>query len=166
MRSQICTEVNENTGTIITLLLMFYCLPPLSHISFTFNLQFGLLFIGFHLVSSSINCIVARRLLSFRTHGYVIHQWEVRCQCRLKIWFLCSSEATPLTAGNKFGDKTWNNGLIGNIRARFGDWHLCFRWTVWVSPRQPTHLYTNSLWPFRMPKRGGLCSNQSCDTQK
>lgn len=61
------------------------------------------------------------------------HLWQVATSLEIKLETMCSA---------------------GTFGARFGDWHLCFRWTVGYRLDQPTHLYINSLWPFWMPKRG------------
>lgn len=92
----------------------------------------------------------------------MIHQWgEAWCQRCLKMWFLCSSEATPLTGGNKFGDKTWNNVLSRNIWCPFWGLTPVLQMNRRVSFR-PAHtsLY-QQLVTFLNAKARGVCSNQS-----
>lgn len=158
-----CTKVNETTGNIITSLIStssLLCAAFFSHFIYSKLAVWA----AVHRVPFSLKLhqlYWRQTLLSFWTRSYVINQRMVGCWRCLKIWFLCFSEAPPLTAGNKFGDKTWNNALSRNMRACFGRLTPALQMSRWVSLGQPTHLYINSLWPFWMPKQGGLLSNQS-----
>lgn len=94
-------------------------------------------------------------MLSFWTHGYLINQWEKPRQYHLKKWVF-SSEASPLTGGNKFeiSLETMHSPAPLEPLARIR--HLYFRWSLGFQTAD-TSSYQRLL-TFRSPHTlGGSC---------
>lgn len=146
-------HAQKSMKILMPLHLLFILLVSLLYLTFTVRLQFW----TFCSLSFKLHKLYRRQtLLSFRTHGYVIHQWVGGVSLasedmislfpsRQRLWQVATSLEIRLETMRPVGTlerESWGGGLTPVLQMN-----------CWVSLRQPTHLYINSLWPFWMPKQ-------------